>query len=208
MLPAILASSHSVIHTSSLKMGRKQSASKRPEPSKPAPLPSSFSKPQAKKAVDALLAHHAKVASEREETELLPRQEHVWLVVNTKRGSTKAKLMPRRMSACSNFHLGPINAYPRQYSQLPHSPLPPPPTSTVALIVKPPQRQYKDLIASPEHNIKFINRVVDTDKLRGKWKPFEARRELMRENDLWLADERVVPSLPKLLGKVFFSAKK
>jgi len=50
--------------------------------------------------------------------------------------------------------------------------------------------------------------VVDTDKLRGKWKPFEARRNLARENDLWLADERVIPSLPKLLGKVFFDAKK
>jgi ribosome biogenesis protein UTP30 len=50
--------------------------------------------------------------------------------------------------------------------------------------------------------------VVDTDKLRGKWKPFEARRELMRENEVWLCDERIVPSLPKLLGKVFLAAKK
>lgn len=64
------------------------------------------------------------------------------------------------------------------------------------------------MLASTEHNIKFVNRVVDTDKLRGKWKPFEARRNLARENDIWLADERIVPSLPKLLGKVFFDAKK
>jgi ribosome biogenesis protein UTP30 len=93
-------------------------------------------------------------------------------------------------------------------SQLPNPPLPPPPATTIALITKPPQRQYKDLLASSEHNIKFVNRVVDTDKLRGKWKPFEARRNLARENDIWLADERIVPSLPKLLGKVFFDAKK
>ena len=91
-------------------------------------------------------------------------------------------------------------------SQLPHPPLPPPPATTVAIITKPPQRTYKDLVT--EHNIKFVNRVVDTDKLRGKWKPYEARRNLMRENDLWLADERIVPSLPKLLGKMFFQAKK
>ena len=60
----------------------------------------------------------------------------------------------------------------------------------------------------PEHGIKFINRVVDTEKLGGKWKPFEARRNLLRENDLFLCDERVVPSMPRLLGKIFFDAKK
>jgi len=94
------------------------------------------------------------------------------------------------------------------FSQLPHPPMPPPPATTIAIICKPPQRQYKDLLAAPEHNIKFINRVVDTDKLKGKWKPFEARRNLARENDIWLADERVIPVLPKLLGKIFFQAKK
>lgn len=52
---------------------------------------------QAQKAVDALLKHHEKVSAEREETELIGRDEHVWLVVNTKRGTTKRKLMPKRM---------------------------------------------------------------------------------------------------------------
>ena len=31
---------------------------------------------------------------------------------------------------------------------------------------------------------------------------------LLKENDLFLADERVVPLLPGLLGKKFFEAKK
>ena len=52
---------------------------------------------QAQKAVDALLKHHEKVSAEREETELIGREEHVWLVVNTKRGTTKRKMMPKRM---------------------------------------------------------------------------------------------------------------
>lgn len=30
----------------------------------------------------------------------------------------------------------------------------------------------------------------------------------MKENGLFLADERVVPLLPGLLGKIFFQAKK
>ena len=78
--------------------------------------------------------------------------------------------------------------------------------SPVCLFVKDPQREYKDLIA--KEGIKFISRVVDIRHLKGKWKPFEARRMLLKENGLFLADERVVPLLPGLLGKVFFQAKK
>ena len=76
----------------------------------------------------------------------------------------------------------------------------------ICLITKDPQREYKDLLE--EHNVKFINRVVGIEKLKGKFKPFEARRMLLKENGLFLADERVVPLLPKLLGKIFFEAKK
>lgn len=68
----------------------------KPKP-KAQPLPSSFSKPQAKKAVDALYAHHAKVVQDKEDTELLPQEEYVWLVINLKRGSSRKKLMPVRM---------------------------------------------------------------------------------------------------------------
>jgi ribosome biogenesis protein UTP30 len=57
----------------------------------------SIDRVQAQKAVDALLKHHEKVSAEREETELIGREEHVWLVVNTKRGTTKRKMMPKRM---------------------------------------------------------------------------------------------------------------
>lgn len=57
-------------------------------------------------------------------------------------------------------------------------------------------------------NIKFISRVVGIEKLKGKFKPFEARRMLLKENGLFLADERIVPLLPKLLGVKWFEAKK
>jgi ribosome biogenesis protein UTP30 len=74
------------------------------------------------------------------------------------------------------------------------------------LITKDPQREYKDLLES--NDIKFISRVVGIQKLKGKFKPFEARRMLLKESGLFLADDRVIPLLPKLLGKAFFSAKK
>ncbi|EIW68532.1 hypothetical protein TREMEDRAFT_39479 [Tremella mesenterica DSM 1558] len=158
-----------------------------PAPSTPAPLPANFSQAQAKKAVDALLNHHEKVAAEKEKTELVPREEHVWLVVNTKRGSTRKRLMPVRV-------------------QLPHPPLPPPPASSVCLISKSPQRTYKDLLS--DNKIKFINRVVGVEKLKGKFKPFEPRRQLLKEHDMFLCDEAVLDMMPGLLGKMFFQAKK
>ena len=81
-----------------------------------------------------------------------------------------------------------------------------PRTTSVCLITKDPQREYKDLIE--REGIKFISRVVDIRHLKGKWKSFEAKRVLLKENGLFLADERVIPLLPALLGKIFFQAKK
>lgn len=85
-------------------------------------------------------------------------------------------------------------------------PLVDPRTSSICLITKDPQREYKDLLE--KHSIKFISRVVGVEKLKGKFKPFEARRLLLKENGLFLADERVIPLLPGLLGNAFFKAKK
>jgi ribosome biogenesis protein UTP30 len=81
-----------------------------------------------------------------------------------------------------------------------------PRTMPICLITKDPQRKYKDLLQ--EKNIKFISRVVGITKLKGKFKPFEPRRQLMSEHDLFFADRSVIPLLPGLLGKVFFKAKK
>ncbi|KAI5122816.1 hypothetical protein M0805_000158 [Coniferiporia weirii] len=142
---------------------------------------------QCKKAVTALVSHATKAAKQSEENELLPeKEENVWLVLSVKRTTPEKKLKPFRIP-------------------LAH-PIVDPRTTPVCLITKDPQREYKDLLES--HNIKFISRVVGVTKLKGKFKPFEARRMLMKENGLFLADERVVPLLPKLLGKIFFDAKK
>ncbi|GBE85077.1 Putative ribosome biogenesis protein [Sparassis crispa] len=142
---------------------------------------------QSKKAVDALLTHMLKVEEKKADNELLPgKEQNIWLVVTTKQMYPEKKLKPSKIP-------------------LAH-PIIDPRTSPVCLITKDPQREYKDLLES--HNIRFISRVVGITKLKGKFKPFEARRLLLKENGLFLADERVVPLLPKLLGKMFFEAKK
>lgn len=70
-----------------------------------------------------------------------------------------------------------------------------------------PQRQFKDVIADsafPAELRKRITRVIGLSKLRAKFKSFESRRQLAREHDIFLADDRIIPSLPQTLGKVFY----
>jgi ribosome biogenesis protein UTP30 len=159
------------------------------------------------RAVHALITHIRKSESEQNETELLgAKEDYVWLVLATKRMSPEKRLKPHRMFVTLSiaFHL--------QHSLIPYAPSPlihpliDPRTNSVCLISKDPQRQYKDLLDAK--GVIFISRVVGVDKLKGKFKPFEARRQLLNEHALFLADDRVVPLLPNLLGKMFFEAKK
>ena len=98
------------------------------------------------------------------------------------------------------------------YSVLPHS-LFASPTSTICLITADPQRPFKDAIAHqsfPAPLRSRITRVIGLAKLRAKYKSFESRRQLLREHDVFLADDRVVTLLPQTLGKAFYrtSAKR
>ncbi|KAF8513783.1 ribosomal protein L1p/L10e family-domain-containing protein [Gautieria morchelliformis] len=142
---------------------------------------------QCHKAASALLKHAREKQRELDETELLPgKEQHVWLVMTVKRMQPMKNLKPHQIVI--------------------EHPLVDPRTTSVCLITKDPQREYKDLLES--HNIKFVSRVVGIEKLRGKFKGFDARRLLLRENGLFLADKRVIPLLPQLLGKQWFKAKK
>lgn len=53
-----------------------------------------------------------------------------------------------------------------------------------------------------------VNKVLGLSKLRTKFESHEAKRQLCDQYDIFLADERILPSLPKLLGKSFFKKKK
>lgn len=47
--------------------------------------------------------------------------------------------------------------------------------------------------------------VIGLEKLRTAYKQFEARRNLVKQYDIFLADDRIVPMLTKTLGKVRMS---
>jgi ribosome biogenesis protein UTP30 len=73
-----------------------------------------------------------------------------------------------------------------------------------------PQRQYKDIVADPsfpEEVRAKIGRVVGIEKLKKKYKTYETKRQLLAEYDIFLADDRIIPDVPHVLGKVFNSSK-
>ncbi|GAA5820876.1 hypothetical protein JCM11251_001855 [Rhodosporidiobolus azoricus] len=142
---------------------------------------------QCDKAMNALLKHVEKKQEKREEEELLGEQEEkVFLVVGLKTPPKREVHKPMRIP-------------------VPH-PVLNPRDSPVTLFVKDPQRHYKDLL--PELKINFISRVVGLEKLRNKHKTFEAKRQLLKEADLFLVDDRVMVETGKCLGKMWRDAKK
>jgi len=53
-----------------------------------------------------------------------------------------------------------------------------------------------------------VAKVLGISKLRANYKPYEAKRKLCASYDLFVADERVLGVLPKMLGKTFFQKKR
>jgi len=75
----------------------------------------------------------------------------------------------------------------------------------VCLFTKDPQREYKDKLAAAQ--VERV-KVIGIDKLRKKYVEYEAKRNLCSGHDVFLSDDRVLPLLPKLLGKSFFKKSK
>ncbi|TDZ17263.1 putative ribosome biogenesis protein [Colletotrichum orbiculare MAFF 240422] len=157
---------------------------------------------QTLKASKALLAHIKKAALQKTEESgkknLLAdpeddvAQSPVWLTLTTKRHIVdSARLKPGKI------------ALPHPLNNLADA------ESTICLITADPQRAYKNIVASdefPEALRKRITRVVDVGKLKTKWKQYEAQRKLFAEHDVFLADDRIVNRLPKVLGKTFYKS--
>eukprot|EP00127_Corallochytrium_limacisporum_P003568 Clim_evm51s150 gene=Clim_evmTU51s150 len=81
-----------------------------------------------------------------------------------------------------------------------------PDDSNILFVSKDPQRIYKDLMTSQE--IQGIDRVIGVSKLKAKFQPYEAKRQLAAMYDLVLCDDRVLPTLPRILGRDVYTKKK
>nr|OQO24926.1 hypothetical protein B0A51_10621 [Rachicladosporium sp. CCFEE 5018] len=123
----------------------------------------------------------------------------VWLVLTTKTHITDKKRLKPGKIALPHPYLLPSTSQGAETRE----PL------RICLITADPQREYKDLVASPSFPAelgKQISRVIGTEKLKAKFSSFEAKRKLLSEHDVFLADDRIITLLPTLLGKVFYKA--
>lgn len=123
------------------------------------------------------------------------QEEPIWLCVTTKKHILdKKRLKPGRI------------ALPHSLTSL-QAPSADTPGTKICLITADPQRRYKDLIEHPNFPAStraLIAKVIGLEKIKARYKSFESRRQLVSEYDIFLADDRTVTQLPKLLGKVFY----
>ncbi|KAL1920046.1 uncharacterized protein VTP21DRAFT_1192 [Calcarisporiella thermophila] len=80
-----------------------------------------------------------------------------------------------------------------------------PERTEVCLITKDPSSEYEQKLEDQGAS-KRVSKVLGLETLRKEYKPHEAKRNLFKSYGLFLADRRVLPLLPKLLGKKFFES--
>ena len=78
--------------------------------------------------------------------------------------------------------------------------------SEICILVKDPQKKLKERLESEP--VDGVVKIIGLRKLRDNYKTFEAKRNLCDSYDLFMADRRILPMLPKLLGNSFFQKKK
>lgn len=76
----------------------------------------------------------------------------------------------------------------------------------VCMIVKDPQRAFKDQVQ--DLDIPCLGKVIGYQKLMKNFKEYKDRRQLVNEFDLFFCDSRIYSMLPKVTGKYFYLKKK
>ncbi|CAM9346433.1 unnamed protein product [Ectocarpus fasciculatus] len=77
----------------------------------------------------------------------------------------------------------------------------------MCLIVKDNAKVWIKEMAEKEP-VEGLTKIIKLDKLRTQYKEFKDRRQLLSQFDLFLADDRILPMLTKVLGKTFLKVKK
>ena len=141
---------------------------------------------QVTKAVTALLKHEAGGNKKGKKSQLFEETDHkvISLVLGMKAFPETKRTKPHMIPIPHSLHA----------------------ESEICIIVKDPQKALKErLEAEP---IDGVVKIIGLTKLRDNYKTFEAKRNLCDSYDLFMADRRVLPMLPKLIGNSFFQKKK
>ena len=147
---------------------------------------------QVRKAVNALATHVARAANERDAKGLFEDDAETYSVLISLRKAPKEPTSAR------------LIAVPVPHALLDLE------TAELCLIVKDHQGEgHKEAKKRVAEMAKCgVAKVLGISKLKANYKAHEQKRKLCDSYDMFLADDRVLPILPKLLGKNFFKKKK
>uniref|UniRef100_A0A5B6YKH1 Putative Ribosomal L1 domain-containing protein 1 n=1 Tax=Davidia involucrata TaxID=16924 RepID=A0A5B6YKH1_DAVIN len=161
----------------------------------PPPPPSSatsrVSPDTIQRAVNALLKWNNS-KSKTQKPQLLEQDDFMYLILTLKKIPPKGRTNPHKIPLLHPLHS-------------PHD------SSELCLII---DDRPKSKLTSEDAKKKIksedipISKVLKLSKLRSDYRPFEAKRKLCDSYNMFFADKRVVPLLPKLLGKQFYKKKK
>ncbi|KAH7682907.1 ribosome biogenesis protein UTP30 protein [Dioscorea alata] len=155
-----------------------------------APPASRVSREAAGRAVDALLKWMRSQAKQRK-AQLLEHDDLLYLVLTLKKIPPKGRINAYRIPLPHHLYDLSSTSACLIVDDRPKSPL----SAAAALDVV-------RSLALP------VSEVIPLSKLRSDYHPYEARRRLCDSYDLFFADRRVIPLLPRLIGKHFFKKKK
>ncbi|XP_071710168.1 putative ribosome biogenesis protein C8F11.04 [Rutidosis leptorrhynchoides] len=147
-------------------------------------------------AVDALLKWK-NTQSSSGNPQLLPQDDFIYLILTLKKIPQKGGINGARTNP---------NKIP-----LPHPLISPNSFSEICLIIDDrPNSKLTSEIAKKKIKADGVSvtKVIKLSKLKTNYKPHEAKRKLCDSYEMFFADKRVVPLLPKLIGKQFFRKKK
>lgn len=147
-------------------------------------------------AIDALLKWK-NTQSNSGNPQLLPQDDFIYLILTLKKIPQKGGINGARTNP---------NKIP-----LPHPLISPNFFSEICLIIDDrPNSKLTSEIAKKKIKADgvSITKVIKLSKLKTNYKPHEAKRKLCDSYEMFFADKRVIPLLPKLLGKQFFRKKK
>ncbi|KAF9617871.1 hypothetical protein IFM89_039090 [Coptis chinensis] len=145
------------------------------------------------KAVDALLKYN-KSQAKNQKAQLLEHDDFIYLILTLKKIPSKGRTNPYKIPLPSPFH--PFDS-----------------SEELCLIIDDRSKTKFSLTSEAAkkkvqaENIP-VSKVLKFSKLKSDYKPFEAKRKLCTSYDMFFADKRIIPLLPRQLGKEFFKKKK
>jgi ribosome biogenesis protein UTP30 len=147
-----------------------------------------------RKAVEALMKHHDATKNEKS---LLGNDSLMYIQFGLNKIPESSSVKPRRVEI--PHPLWKTNEDCVDDLQEP----------SVCLIVKEDSKEWvQELISSFPNEMGFIKKVLGLDSLRKKHGKFEQQRALIHRFDVFMADDRILPMLTKVLGKSFLESKK